>query len=326
MTSIHDLHFAPGASLGPIIHSPDRSFAVARNPQGELSELGPQAWILLDRFRQRDNGVNLDMGMLDVPHIAKAIRAMEQRGLLTASPVTDTISYPVGVLGRPRGGWFVSFVTLILALAAAALALIIFYSGSAFTQENSAPTITGFFTIVTGVLITVVAHECAHGIAFFLLSGIKPKPFSTRSFPLYFFSLQLPGILAVSSRIGRVAVLVVGPATTLIFTGLAVILYNEGLLSHGASWLPRILFITFIGSLIPVPNSDGTKILESISRTNNLPKFAWNFARRKKMRSDIFQQQIVIIIIIYISLYLGTIILWAIIMLFFIVFPGSPYQ
>lgn len=325
MTSIHDLRFAPGAALGPIIHSPDRSFAVARNPQGELSELGPQAWMLLDLFRQRDNGDNVDMRMLAIPQVAQAIRAMEHRGLLTANPDTSASSHPVGVLGRPRGMWFVSFVTLVMTLAATSVAIII-YAGSAFTQAHSAPDLTGFFIILAGVIITIIAHECAHGIAFFLLCGIKPAVLSTASFPRRFLSVQLPGILAISSRAGKVAVLAVGPATTLIFTGLSVILYNKGLLPDGASWLPRILFLTFVGSLIPVPHSDGTKILETISRTNNLPKFAWNFARRKQLRSEIFQQQIVTIIVIYISLYLGTIMLWAIIVLFFIVFPGSPYQ
>ncbi|ESU58066.1 hypothetical protein [Corynebacterium ulcerans] len=325
MTSIHDLRFAPGAALGPIIHSPDRSFAVARNPQGELSELGPQAWMLLDLFRQRDNGDSVDMRMLAIPQVAQAVRAMEHRGLLTAAPDTGASSHPVGVLGRPRGVWFVSFVTLVMALAAASTALLL-SAGSAFTQTHSAPNLTGFFTILAGVIITIIAHECAHGIAFFLLCGIKPAVFSTAPFPRRFLSLQLPGLLAISSRAGKIAVLAVGPATTLIFTGLSVFLYNKGLLPDGASWLPRILFLTFVGSLIPVPHSDGTKILETISRTNNLPKFAWNFARRKQLRSEIFQQQIVTIIVIYISLYLGTIMLWAIIVLFFIVFPGSPYQ
>lgn len=325
MTSIYDLRFAPGAALGPIIHSPDRSFAVARNPQGELSELGPQAWKLLDLFRQRDNGDSVDMRMLAIPQVAQAVRAMEHRGLLTAAPDTGASSHPVGVLGRPRGVWFVSFVTLVMALAVASTALLL-SAGSAFTQTHSAPDLTGFFTILAGVIITIIAHECAHGIAFFLLTGIKPTAFSVASFPRRFLSLQLPGILAVSSRAGRVAVLAVGPATTLIFTGLAVVLYHEGVLPDGAAWLPRILFLTFIGSLIPVPNSDGTKILEAISRINNLPKFAWYFARKKQLRSEIFQQQIVTIILIYISLYLGNIMLWAIIVLFFIVFPGSPYQ
>ncbi|VZH86101.1 hypothetical protein FRC0190_02038 [Corynebacterium rouxii] len=315
MTSIHDLRFAPGAALGPIIHSPERSFAVARNPQGELSELGPQAWILLDLFRRRDNGDSVDTRMLAIPHVTKAIRAMEQRGLLTTTSDTSASSHPIGILGRPRGGWFVSFIALVMILAAAATAIIV-YAGSAFTQTHSAPDLTGFFTILAGVIITIIAHECAHGIAFFLLTGIKPTAFSAASFPRRFLSLQLPGILAVSSRAGRVAVLAVGPATTLIFTSLAVVLYHEGVLPDGAAWLPRILFLTFVGSLIPVPHSDGTKILETISRTNNLPKFAWNFARRKQLRSEIFQQQIVTIIVIYISLYLGTIMLWAIIVLF----------
>lgn len=182
MTSIHDLRFAPGAALGPIIHSPDRSFAVARNPQGELSELGPQAWMLLDLFRQRDNGNSVDMRMLVIPQVAQAIRAMEHRGLLTAAPDTGASSHPVGVLGRPRGVWFVSFVTLVMALAAASTALLL-SAGSAFTQTHSAPNLTGFFTILAGVIITIIAHECAHGIAFFCCAESNQQYFPLPLFP-----------------------------------------------------------------------------------------------------------------------------------------------
>jgi hypothetical protein len=186
-----------------------------------------------------------------------------------------------------RASRFVAPKTTVVALALAGLAGLVLsiWFGPGLVADLTAVHTTGVWWTLLAVVIgavwqvlVLVGHELAHALVFAKFSDRSPG-FAIVRLNAYFYSpaSRMVGFTLIVERWKRLLILAAGPALSAAATlvPLAVWISSTSVeLRQTASVALGIAWLFIVLGLLPVPNTDGTRILATIADIGDLPAAA----------------------------------------------------